>query len=239
MQNPPTGVFSGFEELGSRFYRAFFSQSRYLLYLDGVKITFQITFVAAIIGIVIGAFLAIIKVYPSDNPAMRFLKRFANLYTTVIRGTPVLLQLLIIYNMIFTSRDANVILIGGLGFGLNSGAYVTEIVRAGILAVDRGQMEAGRTLGFNATQTMRYIIMPQAVKNILPTLGNEFIVLIKETSVASVIAITDVTRAATLIGTRTYDVLPPYFIASGFYLIIVLLLQKGVDLLERRMSQGD
>ncbi len=226
-------------EIGASFYRAFFENNRYLLYLDGLKVTLQITALAAVIGILIGVVVAIIKVSADQNKMLGFLSKVGNLYTTVIRGTPVIIQLFIIYNMIFTSRNTSEVFIGAICFGINSGAYVTEIIRAGIMAVDKGQMEAGRTLGFNQTQTMRFIILPQAIKNILPALGNEFIVLIKETSVGSAIAITEVTKAATLIGSRTYDVLPPYFIAAGFYLVLVLFLQKLQSILERRMAQGD
>ena len=221
-----------------RLYEAFIPQGRYMLYLDGLLLTLQITFFAVIIGMVIGVLVAVAKVSRDQNPVMTFLAKLGDIYTTVIRGTPVLLQLLIIYNLIFTSRSTSEVLVGAVCFGINSGAYIAEIVRAGIEAVDHGQMEAGRSLGFNAGETMRFIILPQAIKNILPALGNEFIVLIKETSVGSVIAITELTKAATLVGSRTYDILPPLFIAAGFYLILVLILQKFQGKLERRMANN-
>lgn len=222
-----------------RLYDAFIPQGRYMLYIDGLVLTLQITVLAVIIGMVIGVVIAIAKVSRKQNRALGILARVGDLYTTVIRGTPVLLQLLIIYNLIFTSRNTSEVLVGAVCFGINSGAYITEIVRAGIEAVDNGQTEAGRSLGFNQGETMRYIILPQAIKNILPALGNELIVLIKETSVGSVIAITELTKAATLVGSRTYDILPPLFIAATFYLVLVVILQKFQNKLERRMAQID
>jgi ABC-type amino acid transport system permease subunit len=150
-----------------------------------------------------------------------------------------MVQLLIIYNLIFTSRDSNEILIGAVCFGINSGAYVSEIIRAGIDSIDKGQMEAGRSLGMSYVQTMVMIILPQAVRNILPALGNEFIILIKETSVASVIAITDLTQAAQYIGSRTWDILPPLIIVALFYLVIVMGLSKLLSIFERRLAKGD
>ena len=182
------------------FHHAVIYDQRYLVYLDGLKVTILISIFAILIGVAIGLFIAVVKVTVSKNIFVRILKWFCNVYTTVIRGTPVMVQLLIMYNMVFTARDTNEIFVGAICFGINSGAYVAEIIRAGIESIDRGQMEAGRSLGFNYIQTMRYIIVPQAVKNILPALGNEFIVLIKETSVAGVIAVTDLTKAAQYIG---------------------------------------
>ena len=150
-----------------------------------------------------------------------------------------MVQLLIIYNLIFTSRNSNEIIIGSVCFGINSGAYVAEIIRAGIESIDNGQMEAGRSLGMSYIQTMRKIILPQAVRNILPALGNEFIVLIKETSVASVIAVTDLTKAAQYIGSRTWDILPPLIIAALCYLVIVMGLSKLMSVFERRLARSD
>ena len=221
------------------FHHAVIYDQRYLVYLDGLKVTILISIFAILIGVALGLFIAVVKVTVSKNVFVRILKWFCNVYTTVIRGTPVMVQLLIMYNMVFTARDTNEIFVGAICFGINSGAYVAEIIRAGIESIDRGQMEAGRSLGFNYIQTMRYIIVPQAVKNILPALGNEFIVLIKETSVAGVIAVTDLTKAAQYIGSTDFIVLPPLFVAAGCYLVIVLGLTKLQSLLERRLSQGD
>lgn len=221
------------------FYDAVIYDQRYLVYLDGLKITLLISLFAIIIGVAIGLCLAVVRVSVSDSLPVRILKWFCNVYITVIRGTPVMVQLLIIYNLVFTARDTNEIVVGAVCFGINSGAYVSEIIRAGIESIDKGQMEAGRSLGFNYIQTMRFIIVPQAVKNILPALGNEFIVLVKETSVAGVIAVTDLTKAAQYLGSTDYNVLPKYYVAAACYLVIVLGLTKLLGMLERRMAQGD
>ncbi len=146
---------------------------------------------------------------------------------------------MILSNLIFTSRNANEILVAALCFGINSGAYVAEIIRAGLESVDKGQMEAGRSLGFTYIQTMKLIIIPQAIKNILPALGNEFITLIKETSIAGVVAVTDLTKAAQYIGSVTWDVLTPLLIAAACYLVMVLGLTKLLGIFERRLAQGD
>ena len=225
--------------LGGRFYDSFIRGDRYKSYLSGLLVTVEISFFAILLGICLGILIAVGKVSSAVNPKLKWLGRLCNLYTTIIRGTPVIVQLLIIYNLIFTSRDANPILTGAVCFGINSSAYVAEIVRAGIESLDNGQTEAGRSLGFTYPQTMRYIILPQAIRNILPALGNEFISLIKETSVAGYIAVTDLTKAAQLVGNRTFDVLPPLIIAAAIYLVIVVGLTKALSLVERRMSQGD
>ncbi len=228
-----------FISIAGRYYDAFITEQRYKSYLEGLLTTLEISLIAIIIGVLIGILVAILKVSVANVKGLRFIGTICNGYINIIRGTPVILQLLIIYNLIFTSRDTNEIVVAAICFGINSGAYVAEIVRAGIESVDKGQMEAGRSLGLNANQTMFFIIMPQAIKNILPALGNEFIVLIKETSVASMIAVTDLTKAAQYIGSRTWDILPPLIISAVFYLIIVLGLTKLLGIFERRMSQGD
>lgn len=219
------------------FYRAVIYDQRYLVYLDGLKITILISLFAIAIGVAIGLLIAIIKVSASEKKILIGLKWICNLYITVIRGTPVMVQLLIIYNLVFTARDTNEIVVGAICFGINSGAYVAEIIRAGIESIDKGQMEAGRSLGFNYIQTMHYIIVPQAIKNILPALSNEFIVLIKETSVAGIIAVTDLTKAAQYIGSTDYNILPPLYVAAACYLVIVLGLTKLQGMLERRLAR--
>lgn len=219
------------------FYNAVIYDQRYLVYLDGLKVTILISLFAIAIGVAIGLLIAIIKVNASEKKILIVLKWICNVYITVIRGTPVMVQLLIIYNLVFTARDTNEILVGAICFGINSGAYVAEIIRAGIESIDKGQMEAGRSLGFNYIQTMRYIIVPQAIKNILPALSNEFIVLIKETSVAGIIAVTDLTKAAQYIGSTDYNILPPLYVAAACYLVIVLGLTKLQGLLERRFAR--
>lgn len=220
------------------FYNAIVPDQRYLSYLQGLKITLLISFFAIILGILIGVLAAVFKV-TATNYKMKWLSSICNVYINVIRGTPLMVQLLIIYNLIFTSRNSNEIIIGSVCFGINSGAYVAEIIRAGIESIDNGQMEAGRSLGMSYIQTMRKIILPQAVRNILPALGNEFIVLIKETSVASVIAVTDLTKAAQYIGSRTWDILPPLIIAALCYLVIVMGLSKLMSVFERRLARSD
>ncbi|HHT97971.1 MAG TPA: amino acid ABC transporter permease [Clostridiales bacterium] len=207
-------------------------------YIDGLKITITISFFAIILGSILGSIVAIMKV-TAINYKIKFLEFLCNLYINVIRGTPLMVQLLIIYNLIFTSRNTNEILVGAVCFGINSGAYVAEIIRAGIESIDKGQMEAGRSLGLNYLQTMRLIVFPQALRNILPPLGNEFIVLIKETSVAGIIAVTDLTKAAQYIASRTWEPLPPLIIAALCYLIIVLGLTKVLNMFERRLAKGD
>jgi len=226
------------ERLRESFYNALIPDQRYLAYLDGLKVTLLISFFAILLGIFIGILVAVVKV-TAMNSKMRWLVAVCNVYINIIRGTPLMVQLLIIYNLIFTSRSTNELLVGAVCFGINSGAYVAEIIRAGIESIDRGQMEAGRSLGLNYLQTMRLIILPQAIRNILPALGNEFIVLIKETSVAGVIAVTDLTKAAQYVGSRTWDILPPLVIAAACYLVLVMGLSKVLSIFERRLSKGD
>ncbi len=225
-------------KLGDSFYNALIPDQRYLAYLDGLKVTLLISFFAILLGIMIGVLVAVVKV-TAMNSKMRWLVAICNVYINIIRGTPLMVQLLIIYNLIFTSRSTNELVVGAVCFGINSGAYVSEIIRAGIESIDRGQMEAGRSLGLNYLQTMKLIILPQAIRNILPALGNEFIVLIKETSVAGVIAVTDLTKAAQYVGSRTWDILPPLVIAAACYLVMVMGLSKVLSVFERRLAKGD
>lgn len=228
-----------FQEKGYNFYRAFLEKDRYLAYLDGFRITLLVSFFAVVIGVLIGLIIAIIKYSTVDKKGLQFLNTLANVYITIIRGTPVYVQLLIIYYIVFTSRDTSPMLAGIICFGINSSAYVAEIIRAGIEAVDRGQMEAGRSLGLGEFQTMVFIILPQAVKNILPALGNEFIVLVKETSIVGLIAVRDVTKAAQNVSGVTYDFLTPLIIAAIMYLCVVIALTKLLSMLERRLKKSD
>ncbi len=232
-------ILNWFSGIGHSYYNAFMAEHRYMFYLEGLRNTLLISLLALLIGAFLGILVAVLRFSTTNIKGLHWVKSLCNLYVTVIRGTPVLLQLLIIYNMIFTARNTNEILVAGICFGINSGAYVAEIVRAGIESIDKGQYEAGRSLGLNGNQTMFTIIMPQAIKNILPALGNEFIVLIKETSVASIIAITDLSKAAQYIGTSTYDVIPPLMIAAVCYLAMVIGFTKLLRFIERRMDQGD
>ncbi len=234
-----TGLwFDWAKNLYMSFYNAIIPDQRYLSYLKGLRITLLISFFAIILGIFIGVLVAVLKV-TSTNYKIKWLSSLCNLYINIIRGTPLMVQLLIIYNLIFTSRNANEIVIGAVCFGINSGAYVAEIIRAGIESIDKGQMEAGRSLGLNYAQTMVKIILPQAIRNILPALGNEFIVLVKETSVAGIIAVNDLTTAAQFIGSRTWDILPPLIVAALFYLAIVMGLSRIMSIFERRLARSD
>ena len=220
-------------------YKALIEEERYLAYLEGLKITIEISLLAILLGVVIGILVAIINVTARERKGLKWLSLVCSLYINIIRGTPLMVQLLIFANLIFVSRENNEVVIGAVCFGINSGAYVAEIIRAGIESIDKGQTEAGRSLGLNGMQTMGYIVLPQAVKNILPALGNEFIVLIKETSVAGVIAVTDLTKAAQYVGSRTWDILTPLLIAAVIYLIIVLGLTKLLGVFERRLGKSD
>lgn len=228
-----------FTNLGPRFYDAFIAEGRYMAYFKGLLTTIEISAVAILLGVLIGVVIAVVKVLTANRKGLKWLAGICNLYITIVRGTPLILQIMIMANLIFTSRNANEVIIAGVCFGFNSGAYVAEIIRAGIESIDKGQTEAGRSLGLNNLSTMRHIIMPQAVRNILPALGNEFIVLIKESSVASVIAVSDLTKIAQYVGSRTWDVIPPYLIAAVFYLILVIGLTKLLGRFERRLAQGD
>ncbi len=220
-----------------KLYQAFIYKDRYWLYLEGLSNTIKMAAFATILGILIGLIVASVKVSKDANIFTKILASIFNVYTTIIRGTPVVLQLFIITGAIFTARDSNMLLAGGICFGINSGAYVSEIFRGAILSIDKGQMEAGRSLGLSHFQTMKSIIIPQAIKNAIPALGNEFIMLIKETSIAFAISVTELMNSARFIGSRTYKPLYPYFIAAVFYLSLVLLIQKIQSTIERRLHR--
>lgn len=232
-------ILNWFNHIGQSYYNALITEHRYMFYLEGLRNTLLISLLALLLGAFLGIMVAVIRFSAVNIKGLHWIKSLCNLYVTIIRGTPVLLQLLIIYNLVFTARNTNEIVVAGVCFGINSGAYVAEIVRAGIESIDKGQYEAGRSLGLGGNQTMFTIIMPQAIKNILPALGNEFIVLIKETSVASIIAVTDLSKAAQYIGSRTYDVIPPLMIAAVCYLVMVIGFSRLLHFIEGRMDQGD
>ena len=226
--------------LQERFYTNFIEDSRWHYISDGLNVTLVVTFCAVIIGVVLGFLLAIVRSTYDKTGRMKILNALCQAYITVIRGTPVVVQLLIIYFVIFGSaRDISKELVAILAFGMNSSAYVAEIFRSGIMSVDNGQFEAGRSLGFNYRQTMFYIIMPQAFKNVLPALGNEFIVLLKETSVSGYIALQDLTKGGDIIRSRTFDAFMPLMAVSLSYLIMVMIFTKLVSLLERRLRNSD
>ncbi len=225
--------------LGDSLYLNFVKDDRYLYLTRGLGVTLEITFFALLIGVVLGFILAIIRSTCDKTGKLKILNMVAKLYITIIRGTPVVLQLLILYFVIFASVNINKVVVAAIAFGLNSGAYVAEIVRSGIMAVDEGQFEAGRSLGFNYFQTMCYIILPQAIKNILPALGNEFIVLLKETSVSGYIAIQDLTKGGDIIRSQTFEPFLPLIAVAIIYLVMVIIFQKLVNLLERRLRKNE
>lgn len=217
----------------------FIIDDRWKYLADGLLNTLKITFFAVIIGAILGILIAVVRSTYDKTKKLRILNFLCNVYITIIRGTPVMVQLLIINFVIFASVDISVIVVAVIAFGLNSAAYVAEIVRSGIMAVDQGQFEAGRSLGFNYIQTMRYIIMPQAIKNILPALGNEFITLLKETSIAGSISVVDLTKGAQQIQTHTFDAFTPLLAVAAIYLILVMIFTKLVQKLERRLRNSD
>jgi His/Glu/Gln/Arg/opine family amino acid ABC transporter permease subunit len=215
----------------------FVEKQRYLLLVDGLKNTLIITAGALVIGVVIGSLVAMIKYCGQDSRLLRPLCWLCNVYTTVIRGVPVVVQLLIFYFLILKSSDG--LVVGIVTFGINSGAYVAELVRSGIAAVDPGQMEAGRSLGLSRLQSAWHIVLPQAMKNILPAIGNEMIALLKETAVAGYVAVQDLTRAGNLIRNNTYDSFNPLMLMAVVYLVLVIGMTQLLGLLERRLRRSD
>ena len=223
------------EQIAMDLYNSLIYQDRYLYIIEGLKNTIIMALFATIIGIILGIIIAIIKDNNEKNGKFPILNWIFNVYINVIRGTPVLLQLMIIYYVIFKSVEINGVIVGIIAFGLNSSAYVAEIIKAGIKSVNKGQLEASRALGFNYSQSMKYVIMPQAIRNILPALGNEFITLLKETSVASYIGIVELTKASDIIASRTYDYFFPLIIIALIYLTMTLGLSKLVKAMERKL----
>ncbi|SDJ04907.1 amino acid ABC transporter membrane protein, PAAT family (TC 3.A.1.3.-) [Lachnospiraceae bacterium G41] len=221
------------------FKQNFIDANRWKYILNGLGVTLRVTLFAVLIGIAIGFIVAIIRSTYEKTGKLKILNFFANIYLTVIRGTPVVVQLLIIYFVIFGSVRIDKVLVAVIAFGINSGAYVAEIVRGGIMSIDPGQMEAGRSLGFNYIQTMWHIIIPQAFKNVLPALGNEFIVLLKETSVAGYIALEDLTKGGDIIRSQTYSPFMPLLTVAAIYLAIVMLLSFLLKQLERRLRNSE
>lgn len=221
------------------FYQNFIEDDRWKYITDGLFNTLRITFFAVLIGIFLGFLIAVVRSTYDKTHKLGVLNALCKVYLTVIRGTPVLVQLLIIYFVVFGSVKIDKTLVAVIAFGINSGAYVAEIFRSGIMSIDNGQFEAGRSLGFNYTQTMFYIVMPQAFKNVLPALGNEFIGLLKETSVAGYIAIQDLTKGADIIRSRTYSAFMPLIAAALIYLVLVMVFTFFVQKLERRLRNSD
>lgn len=217
---------------------AFITGDRWKLYLEGYGVTLRVAFFAALLGIVIGTLIALMKLSRSKHGKKTVLTYIADIYIDVIRGTPSVLQLLIMWFLVMATCK-NGILVACLSFGINSGAYVAEIIRAGILAVDKGQMEAGRALGLSNAQTMTYIIIPQAIKNVLPPLGNEFIVLLKETAIVGYVSLSDLTRVANQITSRTYEAFMPLIGAAVIYFVTIKILTILLEKFERRLRRSD
>ena len=237
-----------FDAIKDDFILNFIKDDRWKYLVNGLGVTLKITLVAVLMGIAIGVVVAIVRsTYDKNYDRMRkgagrvllgIFNAVAKVYLTVVRGTPVVVQLMIIYYIIFSSSN-NGVLIAMLAFGINSGAYVAEIIRSGIMSIDNGQFEAGRSLGFNYVQTMRYVIIPQALKNVLPALANEFIVLLKETSVAGYVSVEDLTKGGDIIRGRTYSAFMPLIAVALIYLVMVMFFTWLVGKLERRLRNSD
>ena len=242
------GFLTWWADFQNTFYRCFIEDDRWRYLTRGLGNTLLITFFALLIGVVLGVVVAIVRAsYDKNKEEMRpgvgrvllaIVNWICKIYLTVIRGTPVVVQLLIMYFVVFAS-SRNKILVGALSFGINSGAYVAEIIRGGIMSIDQGQMEAGRSLGFGYVPTMRHIILPQAFKTVLPTLANEFIVLLKETAVAGYVGLCDITYAGNIIGGNVYDYLFPLLMSAMIYLALVMFFTYLVGKLERRLRTSE
>lgn len=233
------------QNLFFQLYQTFIYQDRWKFFTDGLKITFLVTIGALILGVIIGLIIAIIRTTHDNSKKkpfflLRFFNWFCNIYLTVIRGTPMMVQLLIMGFVIMVPKtDAGMIVCGIVTLGINSGAYVAEIARSGLMSISVGQTEAGRSLGLSYGQTMWHIVIPQAIKNILPALGNEMITLLKDTSLVSVIALRDVTKQAQNIVSKTYQAYIPYISLAIIYLVIVIILTKLLSILERRLRKSE
>ena len=227
-----------FVNIKNRFYRSVIVDGRYKFIITGFKNTLLIALGAVILGTIFGTILALIRNYNFHSGKLKLLNALAKLYIDIIRGTPSTLQLMIIYYIIFGSSEVNMVLVGILAFGINSSAYVAEIIRSGLKSIDKGQIEAGYALSLNYGQVMKYIVFPQAIKNILPTLGNEFITLVKETSIGAYIGIVELTKASDIIASRTYDYFFPLILIALIYLVITFILSKLVALMEKRLKNA-
>jgi len=224
------------------FVKQFITRKGYINVLNGLEVTIEIAVIGLLIGIVVGTLIAIVRVMPKYKLLPRILDKICGVYVELFRGTPMVVQLLIGYWVLLPALDIQVnsgVPVAIIVFGLNSGAYVSEIMRGGINSVDPGQMEAGRAVGLPYSTTMLKIIVPQAIKNILPTLGNEFIVLIKETSIVSFIAVTDLYKSFKQLGDPTYNYTVPYLMLAVTYLIMVLLISFGVRMLEKHLKKSE
>lgn len=239
LENP-----SFWQDIYMRFYRAWFEGNRWMQYFEGLGTTILVTILALLIGVILGVVVAVIRTGHDQqrkgkhNPVLAVLNLICKIYVTVIRGTPMLVQLMIMGFVVF-QNSRNFTMVGALALGINSGAYVAEIIRGGLMSLDPGQMEAGRSLGLGYLPTMTFIVVPQAFKAILPALGNEFITLLKDTSLISAIAGKEVVYFAKAIGAKTYDYMFPLLIIAVMYLILVLIFTWLQGILERRLRASD
>ena len=227
-----------FQNIGDLFYKTVIYDNRYKYILEGLFNTIIIAFFAVIIGVIIGTIVALIRNNYDQNQKFKLLNHLCKLYVNIIRGTPVILQLMIIYYVIFKSVNIDIIIVSIIAFGINSGAYVSEIIRAGINSIPKGQSEAGYSLGLKYAQIMQHIVLPQAIKNVLPALGNEFITLLKETSVGAYIGVVELTKASDIIASRTYDYFFPLLIIAIIYLTMTIGLSKLITKLERKLKNA-
>lgn len=217
-------------------YKTFVYDNRYLFFLEGLKFTLVIAFFSVLLGLFLGIFTSVIRDYYKETKKCRILNYLCNIYVYVIRGTPTILQLMILYYVVFKSVTLSPLIVGTLAFGINSGAYVSEIFRAGFEGIDKGQREASKTLGLNYIKTMRYVIFPQALAKIFPALGNEIITLVKETSIAGYIGIVELIKAADIVSSRTYDYFFPLVVSAIVYLFLTYILSRIMKYGERKLN---
>ena len=225
----------------NKFIKSFITNKGYETVLSGLGATMSIAFFGFLIGLIIGLVIASVKEAGTQNKVAKGISKVGDVYVAFFRGTPIIVQLLLVYYVLFPALGLTVdkLIVAIVTFGMNSGAYVSEIMRGGINSVDKGQMEAGRSLGLSYSKTMLKIVLPQAFKNMLPTLGNEIIALVKDTSVVSFIAVVDLTNAFQIIGSGTYEFVVPYLMLAATYLVIILALTGLIKLLERRLRASD
>ncbi|MBE5924603.1 MAG: amino acid ABC transporter permease [Lachnospiraceae bacterium] len=224
----------GFAQFQDTFYKCFIKDDRYTLMLDGIGVTIRVALLAAVLGIIIGFLIALCNLSKK-----KFLNIIGKVYTDIIRGTPSVTQLMIVYFVVFASVHLDKWIIAAIAFSINSGAYVSEIIRAGILSVDKGQTEAGRSLGLNAKQTMMSIVVPQAMKNIFPALGNEFITLVKETAIVGYVGLVDIQKAGDFIKSATYEAFMPLIGTAVIYFVLIKLLTLGLAKIEAGLRKSD
>ena len=222
------------DDIKTTFHKCFIREDRYMLLVNGIGVTIKVSILSAAMGMVIGFFVAICNL-----SKYKLLNLFGKVYTDIIRGTPSVTQLMIIYFVIFASVHWEKWIIASIAFAINSGAYVSEIIRAGILSIDKGQTEAGRSLGLNGTQTMMSIVIPQAVKNIFPAMGNEFITLIKETAIVGYVGLVDIQKAGDFIKSATYEAFMPLIGTAIIYFVLIKLLTLGLGAIEKRLRKSD